>query len=86
MAHICSSTTTSVAAIKTLDKLERVLGEDIDLYTKNSSPYLSYFRPQLFTAQEDVESAGQFLAKAAIHAIENPDAAPMQRVESAKFS
>jgi LacI family transcriptional regulator len=83
---ICSSTMASVSAIKCIDKLNRSLGGDIDLYTKNSSPYLSYFRPQIFTAKEDVELAGTFLAEAVIHAIEHPDEPPMQRVESAQFS
>jgi LacI family transcriptional regulator len=83
---ICSSTMASVAAIKCIDKIGRALGKDIDLYTKNSSPYIGYFRPQIFTAKENVESAGHFLAKAAIHAIEHPSEPPLQKIETASFT
>ncbi|RKF19679.1 LacI family DNA-binding transcriptional regulator [Alginatibacterium sediminis] len=77
---ICASTTASLASVKALDKLKLKLGKDIDLFTKNSSPFLSYFRPEIFTAKEDIESAGNFLAEAAIQAIEKPELAPMQKI------
>jgi len=48
---------------------------------KEAIPFLRLFRPQLITVQEDVGRAGQVLASAAMQAVHDPDAPPMQELD-----
>ena len=43
--------------------------------------FLTLFRPQMLSLSEDVVRAGDFLAKAAIRAVEHPTAPPLQGLE-----
>jgi len=80
-AIISASTNAATAAVAAAEATGRQLGVDIDIYTKEASPFLTLLRPELLACSEDVGEAGAFLARAAIHAIRNPDAAPLQDLE-----
>ncbi|WP_277019495.1 hypothetical protein [Paracoccus hibiscisoli] len=45
------------------------MGQGIDLFAKETFPFLSLFRPGILTVTEDIRTAGLFLAKATIHEI-----------------
>lgn len=79
---ICPSTSGAMAAIAALEQTGRTLGDDIDLFTKETVPILDWFRPNVLTVVEDTKKAGAFLARAAIHAVNAPDDPPMQFVEA----
>jgi LacI family transcriptional regulator len=57
------------------------LGQGIDLVAKEAIPFLSLFRREIIALQEDVARAGDVLARAAIRAIREPDAPPLQDLE-----
>lgn len=80
---ICPSTTAAIAAVVGAERQGRVIGTDLDVYAKEAIPFLKHFRAPIGTVREDVLEAGQFLARAAIHAIERPTAPPMQRLVEA---
>jgi LacI family transcriptional regulator len=44
-------------------------------------PFLKLFRADILTISEQVNDAGNFLARAAIQAIRKPDETPMQKLE-----
>ncbi|WP_425049275.1 LacI family transcriptional regulator [Psychromarinibacter sp. S121] len=78
---LCASTTAAMAVVATLEARGRVLGKDVDVIAKEAVNFLTLFRPQMLALTEDVTRAGDFLAKAAIRAVEHPDAPPMQGLE-----
>lgn len=78
---VSGSTSAATAAVAAIEMLGRTLGKDMDIYTKEASPFLTLLRPELLASPEAVGDAGAFLAKAAIHAIRNPEAAPLQELE-----
>ena len=57
------------------------LGRDIDLVAKEAIPFLTLFRREIIAMQEDVARAGDVLARAAIRAIREPGAPPLQDLE-----
>ncbi|MGH1329316.1 MAG: LacI family transcriptional regulator [Paracoccaceae bacterium] len=83
---ICGSTTASLASATGAEALGRVIGQDIDIYSKEAIPLLRRFRKEFITVSEDVETAGRFLAKAALSQIEAPEAPPMQGLETPSFA
>ena len=78
---ICSSTASAMAAVGALESLQRRLGDDIDLFAKEAIPFLGLFRPQIMALNEDVSQAGEFLARAAMQAIRDPDLPPLQGLD-----
>ena len=48
---------------------------------KEAIPFLRLFRPGIIALQEDVARAGDVLARAAIRAIREPEAPPLQDLE-----
>ena len=80
---VAPSTSSAVLSIAALEQNDKVLGTDIDLFAKEATPYLKYIRSDVMSVYEDLNMAGTFLAKAALQAINNPDAEPMQRLEQA---
>jgi LacI family transcriptional regulator len=82
---ICSSTTSTISAIAGLEQVGKELGKDIDLFTKESVSFLGFFRPQVCSVAENVNYAGEFLANAAIRAVESPELPPMQALAVAKI-
>lgn len=78
---ICASTAAAMAAVAALENNGMVVGREIDVLAKEVAPFLSLFRSNIVTVSEAVGDAGDFLAKAAIQAIRDPDLPPMQFVE-----
>ena len=78
---ICAATTACMAATVAIERLGRSLGDDIDLLAKEAVPFLKRFRPRILTVKEDVTSAGEFIARAAMARIDDPAAAPMQGLD-----
>ncbi|MFN3278095.1 MAG: LacI family transcriptional regulator [Paracoccus hibiscisoli] len=68
-AIITASPHGAMAVVGALEAQGRAVGQGIDLFAKETFPFLSLFRPGILTATEDIRTAGLFLAKAAIHEI-----------------
>ncbi|GGA70799.1 LacI family transcriptional regulator [Neiella marina] len=80
-AIIASSSTAAMVSVSVLESLGRELGADIDVLGREAAPFLKLLRKNLLLANEDVGKAGNFLARALIHAIERPHEAPMQGMD-----
>ncbi|KAA9006127.1 LacI family transcriptional regulator [Histidinibacterium aquaticum] len=80
-AIISSSASGAMAAVAALEAEGLVLGRDVDVCGKESLPILTLFRPEIVAVQEDVARAGAFLARAAMQAILEPDAPPLQGLD-----
>ncbi|MEM9710082.1 MAG: LacI family transcriptional regulator [Pseudomonadota bacterium] len=80
---ICPSTTAAIAAVVGAERVNRVIGTDLHVFGKEAIPFLRHFRPAIGAAREDVRQAGEFLAKAAIQAIEQPGLPPRQNLVGA---
>lgn len=78
---ICGSTNATMAAVAGMESEGFDVGTDIDVYSKEAMPFLRFFRGALIVVHEDVAKAGEFLAKAAIQAIRDPQAPPMQGLQ-----
>jgi LacI family transcriptional regulator len=78
---ICCSTASTMATVAALESLGRHLGQDIDIIAKEAIPFLQLFRKEIIAVAEDVKAAGEFLARAAIQAIREPDLPPLQGLE-----
>jgi len=81
---IAASTTAAMAAVAATEQLGMVVGQQIDVLAKEASPFLKLFRANILIMSESVGAAGDFLAKAAIQAIREPDLPPMQFLEVPK--
>ncbi|MDA9865152.1 LacI family transcriptional regulator [bacterium] len=84
-AILCASPAAAMGAIAALEELGFVLGQDIDVYAKEAVSFLTLFRPAILAVREDVGKAGDFLAKAAMQAIIDPNAPPMQGLDMPEF-
>ena len=80
-AVITASTSSAMAAVAALEQHGAHVGREIDVYSKEAMPFLKLFRADILTVSEQVNNAGEFLAKAAIQAIRKPDVKPMQELE-----
>ncbi|WP_172292165.1 LacI family transcriptional regulator [Pseudoruegeria sp. HB172150] len=78
---LCASTTAAMSVVAALEAEGRVVGGNVDVAAKESVNFLTQFRPSILAVSEDVRRAGDFLARAAIRAIEEPDEPPMQGLE-----
>ena len=78
---VCASTSSAMASVAALEATGMRLGQGIDLVAKEAIPFLSLFRREIIALQEDVARAGDVLARAAIRAIREPDAPPLQDLE-----
>ncbi|MBI1418828.1 MAG: LacI family DNA-binding transcriptional regulator [Limimaricola sp.] len=78
---ICSSTAATMAAVAALESRGRVVADDIDVFAKEAIPFLNLFRPGIIAVREDVARAGEFLARAVMQAVRNPELPPMQGLE-----
>lgn len=71
-----------VTMVSTVEGTGRVLGDDFDLVAKEAITFLRRFRSRLMVVHEDIDLAGDFLARALMHRIQNPDAPPMQQLDA----
>ena len=85
-AILCASTSCAYAVLAHLEKLNLEIGQDLDVMVREFIPLLKRFRPSLITVPEDVAAAGDFLAKAVLHRIAEPDQLPMQALETPTLS
>lgn len=83
-AIIAPSTTAAISAVVAMEHHGLGLGREIDVFAKEATPFMRYFRSEVMTVLEDVVEAGEFLARAAIRAIERPDLPPMQSLAVAR--
>ena len=80
-AVVTASTSSAMAAVAALEQHGAKVGQEIDVFAKEAMPFLKLFRADILTIAEQVNTAGDFLAKAAIQAIRKPDEPPMQGLE-----
>lgn len=80
-AIMTASTSSAMAAVAGLERNGAQVGQEIDVFAKEAIPFLKLFRADILTMSEQVGTAGEFLAKAAIQAIRKPDDPPMQGLE-----
>ncbi len=80
-AILTASTSSAMAAVAAIEARGRTVGDTIDVFSKEAVPFLRLFRKDILTVSEEVGTAGAFLAKAAMQAIRQPDAPPLQGLE-----
>ncbi len=80
-AIIAPATATAVLSLAAIEQSGKRLGTDIDVFAKEASPYLKFIRSEILSVYQDLTEAGDFLAKAAVQAIEHPESPLMQRLE-----
>ncbi len=69
-----------VTMVSALERLGLVLEQDFDIAAKEAVSFLRRFRPGILVLEENVDEAGDFLARALMHRISHPDEPPMQRL------
>ncbi|WP_370160226.1 LacI family transcriptional regulator [Limimaricola soesokkakensis] len=80
-ALISSNPNGTMVATAAIEATDRALGKDFDVFSKETIPFLKLFRPQILTLVEDIQKAGTFLAKAAIHEIATSGKDHMQMLD-----
>jgi LacI family transcriptional regulator len=75
---VCSSTISAIALCTGLAEAGLKIGRDIDVITKQSSPLLELFRPDILYIHEDFRAAGRDLAKSVIAWIDGEDPSTLQ--------
>lgn len=83
--YISSSELMTMALISGLEEAGQKIGKDFDFVTKQSSPFIGWFRPELILINEDHHLAGQELARAVLGAIEGKDVKSLQSLASFKL-
>ncbi len=76
--YVSSSELMTMALISGLEEAGQTIGKDFDFVTKQSSPFIGWFRPELILVNEDHRIAGQQLARAVLGAIEGKDVKSLQ--------
>jgi LacI family transcriptional regulator len=71
----------AMAAVAGLEACGGTIGRDVDVLSKDAIPFLRLFRDPIMIIEEDVRKAGEFLARAALAAIADPAALPMQMID-----
>lgn len=80
-AIVAASTSAAMAAVAAVERCKLSVGHEVDVFAKEAFPFLKLFRADILTLPEQVDIAGEFLARAAIQAIRNPELPPMQSLE-----
>lgn len=80
-AILCASPMGTITAVDAAEQMGRVIGRDFDAFSKEAIPLLGRFRRETLALHEDVAKAGHALARAAVQAIETPDAPPLQGMD-----
>jgi LacI family transcriptional regulator len=81
----CASTTSTMVAVDVAETMGLVLGDTMDVFSKEAIPFLRRFRRDILTVHEDVSSTGANLAQAVMRAIETPKAPPLQVLDAPIF-
>lgn len=82
----CASTTSTMVAVDVAESMGLVLGDSMDVFSKEAIPFLRRFRRDILTVHEDVGSTGASLAQAVMRAIETPKAPPLQVLDTPIFT
>ncbi|APX10732.1 LacI family transcriptional regulator [Tateyamaria omphalii] len=69
-----------VTMVSALEQMGLVLEQDFDIAAKEAVSFLRRFRPGILVLEENVDIAGDFLARALMHRISHPDEPPMQKL------
>lgn len=69
-----------VTMVSTFEQMGLVLERDFDMAAKEALSFLQRFRPGILVLEENVDEAGDFLARAVLHRISNPVEPPMQKL------
>ena len=80
-AFICASTNCAIGVAAAIEAAGKLIGTEIDIVAKESIPFLKLFRPQMLIMHEDVAAAGTWLCQAVLQTIEQPELAPLQKLE-----
>lgn len=83
---ICAAAIKTSAIAAALDEAGYTLGQDVDVCAKEVRPCFALEHRRVHFIYEDLSAAGHFLAKAAVHAIEAPGEAPLQKVDHPVFN
>lgn len=75
----------AMAAVAALESSNLMIGKDFDIAAKDAVNFLKLFRREIIVIKEDMETAGEMLAKAAIHAAKSSDASPLQFMDQPKY-
>lgn len=70
-----------VTMISTVEKMGFVLEQDFDMVAKEAITFLRRFRSGILVVEEDIDQAGNFLARALMHRISAPTEPPMQELD-----
>ena len=81
-AVVCVSTATAMCVVAAAEDMNLEIGKDIDVFSKEGKPFLTKFRKTILTVNEDVTTAGNFLARAIMERIADPSKPPMQGLET----
>lgn len=84
-AVLCASPAAAMGTVAALEDLNRTLGQDIDVFAKEAVRFLTLFRPNILAVREDVAKAGEFLARAAMQAINQPERPPLQGLDVPEY-
>ena len=79
-AVIAASIDAGLTAAQAVEKIKGVVGDTIDVWTKELQPFLANFRPDILTTFENASPAGTFLARAVQNAIAQPSGPPLQKL------
>ncbi|MGQ7847116.1 LacI family transcriptional regulator [Granulosicoccus sp. 3-233] len=78
---LCGSSIASMAAVDAVESAFPWRSSTIDIFGKQSTPFARLFRKELLSMPENVQWAGQFLARAVLQAINEPELPPLQELE-----
>lgn len=78
---ISASPHAAMAAVGVVESNGHEIGESFDIYAKETFPILGLFREGILSLSEDIEAAGRFLARAAIHEVTEKGASHMQELD-----
>lgn len=79
--YVCSSFDSAMAITAALEKIRRVVGQDVDVVAKGASAFLRMMRPGILIFDESISAVGEFLGKALLQAIRFPELPPMHKLE-----
>ncbi len=71
-----------VTMVSSIEETGLVLGRDFDVVAKEAITFLRRFRSEILVVQENIDLAGDFLARALLHRISHPDEPPMQQLDA----
>jgi LacI family transcriptional regulator len=83
-AIICSAPLSALGLVGGLEQAGLKIGVDIDIVTKQTSPLIGWYKPEILTIKEDFREAGRDLARAVLARIDGADPATLQHLVGPK--